>query len=37
MSQGMEIQLKILQTVIPLSNYETLHGDLLAEVIRFYD
>ncbi|CAJ0749397.1 3057_t:CDS:2, partial [Entrophospora sp. SA101] len=33
MSQGVvEIQLKILQTVPPLlSNYHTLHGDLLAE------
>lgn len=34
MSQGVEIQLKILQTVPPLlSNYKALHGDLLAEVI----
>ncbi|CAH1758241.1 9942_t:CDS:2 [Entrophospora sp. SA101] len=35
MSQGVvEIQLKILQTVSPLlSNYQTLHGDLLAEAL----
>ncbi|CAJ0630351.1 10027_t:CDS:10 [Entrophospora sp. SA101] len=35
MSQGVvEIQLKILQTVPPLlSNYHTLHGDLLAEAL----
>ncbi|CAI2181355.1 20085_t:CDS:10 [Funneliformis geosporum] len=34
MSQGVEIQLKILQTVPPLlSNYQALHGDLLAEAL----
>ncbi|CAB4429829.1 unnamed protein product [Rhizophagus irregularis] len=34
MSQGVDIQLKILQTVPPLlSNYQTLHGDLLAEAL----
>ncbi|CAG8580348.1 13705_t:CDS:2, partial [Acaulospora colombiana] len=32
MSQGVDIQLKILQTVPPLlRNYQALHGDLLAE------
>ncbi|RIA83990.1 hypothetical protein C1645_880206 [Glomus cerebriforme] len=34
MSQGVDIQLKILQTVPPLlSNYQTLHGELLAEAL----
>ncbi|CAG8772231.1 212_t:CDS:2, partial [Dentiscutata heterogama] len=34
LSQNVEIQLKILQTIPPLlSNYKELHGDLLAEAL----
>lgn len=33
MEQGMDIQLKVLQTVLPLlSHYASIHGELLAEV-----
>ena len=38
MIHGVEIQLKILQTILPLlTNYHTIHGDVLAEVSRSKD
>ncbi|KAI9139595.1 hypothetical protein BKA69DRAFT_1116837 [Paraphysoderma sedebokerense] len=34
LNQGTEIQLKVLQTILPLlSNYDTVHGELLAEAL----
>lgn len=37
MIHGIELQLKILQTILPLlTNYHTIHGDVLAEVIHHF-